>query len=272
MKKITLELREDEATGVIGFIPEGCEDFNSFTDSIGLFHDIFEHWFEGKHKYFQDKFKCDRSGELVAMGACYYFYNELGIHNRALGNHRIYPFGYIILRGEFDSLLSNILYEEDSFAYGKNELLCNIPYQKPIEGYFEDNIEETYLAFKKRVEKDLEEADNEYAKEYFKSVTLGKVQTLFRYGYRMAARWIPTNYDNRVILTSFIDFWKIFFEKVNLEYLSDDYQKVTFKIYVKDKTVSWTATFISNDRFIPNIKLTNKTGIYSIKDKFPSYL
>lgn len=102
MKKITLNIREDEATGIIGFIPEGCEDFNSFTDSIGLFHDIFEHWFEGKHKYFKDEFKCDRSGELVAMGACYYFYNELGIHsrNRSQGYNAFqssYPFNYIIL-------------------------------------------------------------------------------------------------------------------------------------------------------------------------------
>jgi len=64
MKKITLDLKEDEATGIIGFIPSTCEEFNSFTDAIGLFHDVFEHWFENHHKYFKNEYACDRSGEL----------------------------------------------------------------------------------------------------------------------------------------------------------------------------------------------------------------
>ena len=57
MHKVTLDFFQDEL-GQYGIAHSNSTDqgFYAFWDGIGIFHDVFEHWFEGKHKYFNGIF------------------------------------------------------------------------------------------------------------------------------------------------------------------------------------------------------------------------
>lgn len=253
-------LEEDEATGEYGFIPAKSyrdnKDFNACTTAEFLFHDVFEHWFEDSHKYFLEEYAYDRSGEMVAAACCYYYCYVLGIRNRIIKNkYRKTSYEEDLLYADFEAILSYIYYDDDNYA--KNKLKSCIPYQDRIDdNYFEDLIERSYDRFQNELKAKNSGGKVKENPRYEKSVTLKKVRNLFRYGYKMAELYIPNTIHNQERLIEFIDFWNLFFKKINLSYLSDDYESLTFRIYKTRSKIEWTGILKSkyDDHKIPTIR------------------
>src|SRR4051794_4205956 len=95
--EVDLRFFQDDATGEHGVshvdtYNDSENPFNAGWGKVMIFHDVFEHWFEKRHKYFKGDYAMNIAGEMVAMGAMWYFFNELGIDNR-LDNRSMYSPG-----------------------------------------------------------------------------------------------------------------------------------------------------------------------------------
>lgn len=90
---VSLKFFCDDASGEYGLAHDNSiqndTPFNAFWGGIGIFHDVFEHWFEGKHKYFKDEYAFNVGGEMTAMGAAMYYYYILGIRERDFNSNHI---------------------------------------------------------------------------------------------------------------------------------------------------------------------------------------
>lgn len=93
MKHITrkFDLFQDEETGTHGIAIAGSKEhgFNAFWDAKGIFHDCFEHFFEGNPKHpFHGAHSYTVFGEIAALGAAMYYYDIAHVHNRPLDPKR----------------------------------------------------------------------------------------------------------------------------------------------------------------------------------------
>lgn len=248
---VELEFFRDPANGEYGVahrdtIDDDSGGFNAFWGGVGILHDVFEHWFENKHKYFKSNNAQNVGGEIAAMGACYYYAYELGAQCR----NSNYDNKGSIMRSTtieiFDAISSGWC------PYG-HTLECGVPYQEPTNECFEQFINEYYKSIlpKKnsaiRSKVDTDEAN--YGREYAKSITLSKVQRLYRWGFRMAERLIPDTSDNCYMLDAFCKYLNIFCKNNPAEDLAIMYKYMTVKLY-KDKhgDVSWRIILNSGKR------------------------
>ncbi len=167
VRKIEFVFGQDEATGQWGALPKQYieSEFNYFWNHQGLFHDIIEHSHEEFHKYFRGEFAYNVGGELFAMGICYSVYNNFVPHDRPFDSNRCFNES---IKAECIGLLYDV--DDGSSQFG-DEILCNIPYQKPTEHYFE------YMIY------ELTEKYPKYKKEVYRLLRAG-----FRYGERTYKR------------------------------------------------------------------------------------
>jgi hypothetical protein len=248
--KVKLTLFQDDATGEFGLAHHNATDrgdgtdFNAFWDGIGIFHDVFEHWFEGEHEYFMDENGFNIGGEMAAMGAMIYYYYELGVHNRPIGRN---------IHGMEAAAKQTTLIEcEESIRYGYtrygHELNCGVPDQAPVYSgsieYIAESMTEELLACP--IETDYEQ-EKEDAIRFQNSITFQKIANLHRWGFCMAENLIPDNRHNQDTLMEFIDFWNEFCEKNNAEEIMNDFSGVEFTITKnEDGEIYWKAEFQSN--------------------------
>lgn len=138
--------------------------------------------------------------------------------------------------------------------YG-DELLSNVPYQRPVDNYYLDDIPYSIMEKINTVKFGKNEYSGEYEEEfsenYRKSVTFRKVADLHRYGYRMAKRKFGgDDRENSDVLNSFIEYWDTFCKNNSAADLYGLYRSVIFRIYKDAGVLSWTATFV-HDPGIP---------------------
>jgi len=186
----------DDASGEYGVLPKKYVDtgFNYSWNPTILFHDIFEHMIESDHKYFKDNYAFNVGGEIFAMGILYYLYDNFHLSCRI-------PSGYYSAEDRIMQTCESDMIESIAYGYINygNELLCNVPYQKPVDSYLEQRIIKQY---EKLMSEEIraDDDDLENAIRYKKSITLGKLQRLYRYGYRTAAKRYPYSYHNSSVL------------------------------------------------------------------------
>jgi hypothetical protein len=261
INEINLTLFRDDADGSYGVTHKDThcanESFNAFWDGIGIFHDVFEHWFEFRHKYFTGDYAVNRGGECAATGAAWYFYNTLGVHNRPLSN--LHFFGDSIRKENESAIIEAVEYGYTNFG---SELLSAVPTQKPL-----DNIELEYQVSQlwKNV-KDCQVCESpdemEGAMQYKKSLSKSKIANLYRWGYRMAEKMIPDNMENQNVLTDFIRFWDTFCKNNSAEELCNYFRELNIKIYKNSKgEISWKAKLISGDYNVNDYKVTSTHSI-----------
>lgn len=242
--KVELELFQDSANGEWGVTHKDTirddysyGSFNAFWGGIGILHDVFEHWFENKHKYFLNDYAHNVGGEIAAMGACYYYAYELGAYCRNSGYDN---------RGSIMRSTTTDIFEALSSGwcnYGST-LECSVPYQKPLNSSFEDFIDEYYKSIIPRKKSALrrrggEEQEVVYGREYAKSITLSKVKRLYRWGYRMAEKLIPDTTQNCFMMDEFCKYLDKFCKNNPAEDLARMYKYMTVKLY-KDKDGDFT--------------------------------
>jgi peptide methionine sulfoxide reductase MsrA len=246
MRTTTLAFFCDDANGEYGLAHDNAinveNPFNAFWDARGIFHDIFEHYFEDVHPYFSGDYAFNIAGEIAAMGHVYYYINCLDLSVRARsrwGNNYIGD-NTSIINGTHSDIEEGIT---SGYTYYGSELLCNVPYQKPVE-YMEDLIQKHWETIKPLQVK-AQGDERESAIYYKKSITRSKLQRLYRWGYRKAERMVNDNSHNLSTLT---DFYKTF-EKItehSAAELSHDYDRIEFKIK-GGASVEWNAHFIRHD-------------------------
>lgn len=152
--KVRLKLfKDNNATGDYGVLPVQCEeqvDFIPFWNGTGIFHDVFEHWFEDIHKYFRNDYAFNQIGEICAMGACSYYWNDLGIYNREINPKSIYTFN----QGISSNCKAPI---KEAIFYGNSytpTLECNIPYQQSPGSYcLNEILEDIWYSLKEAKDK-----------------------------------------------------------------------------------------------------------------------
>ena len=210
--KVTLELHEDAGYGLTGVNSKYI--FDPFWSGIGIFHDIFEHWFEGTHKHFLNPAAFNILGEVSAMGAANYFASQMCVPKRKTETFQDFEEASI---QTIDTLMYDLLCSESRFG---NILYTELPYQPPIEDEVahcsacpEGTIEKLWEVICSLVEGMRTEGNEEEVASITKSV----IRDSFRWGYRMARRLIPDTYHNRDVLNDFIERWDSFCKQNNPE-------------------------------------------------------
>lgn len=248
--EVKLRFFQDYATGDYGtaHVETYNENnaFNAFWSGIGIFHDVFEHWHEHKHKYFRGDAAMNVGGEMTAMGAYLYFVDEMCLE-RSLGNSYNYRSNGELMRGGTEGEIIEAI--SCGYTMYGDTLICDIPKQKPCDnGELEYQCEELYKNARKRSLPEKSDGEQEYeqAREYKKSVTLSKIKRLHRFGYRTAERMFPNNWENRRTLNEFIEYWNEFVKYNSAEELANAFRGLTITVYKRKGIISWKAELISN--------------------------
>lgn len=132
--KIEFVFTTDE-NGINGVLPKNYlnKNFDTFWNSQGIFHDIFEHFFEDKHKYFKGKYAFNIGGEIFASGIYTYIMETFYPTGRLFNSYQNFEEAVI---GDCINLITDI---KETEIYG-SELLCSVPYQKPLRNTILENI------------------------------------------------------------------------------------------------------------------------------------
>jgi hypothetical protein len=249
----SFQIKEDDATGEIGFIPKDCEDFNAVTNGSFLFHDVFEHWFENKSRWFSGDDALTPAGEVAAQGARIYYLWTLGFNPIARNADE---YGAICNQCIGDILESNF-----------GEFTSSLPWQRPVECSYVDDIAETIHA---RVRKG---SSLEWLRENQMSKPKRQdIVNCLRWGWKMASKVIPNpdtwdkRRQNRMVCEKFVEFWDKFFSqyKGELSFMSNRFRQIDIHVGRKDEVVHWNAVFIGRHPF-KDVTLRADSNIY---DKF----
>lgn len=248
MREITLRLGE-HYSGAYGAAPiDLWEDFDAFWGGNGgIHHDVFEHYFEETHPYFRGQYKANVLGEIAASAHMWYFQNILCCNRRNMSG------GWMsnedMIQETFSYLLDNC---RGSNNFG-DELYCNIPYQRPTNNPGLEDFIKSYLEKFPKLHPDREDMgrycnDAHYgqAMRYYKTVTPEKIRSAIRWGYRMAEKSCPNTNANRREMDEFIAYWDDWCKEYSAERISHFYDRIQFKVWLKDKTIQWTCRFRDN--------------------------
>lgn len=246
IERVETTLFEDE-NGICGlthsntfYNPSGNRAFDAFWDGGGLFHDVFEHSHEGS-LHFRDNAFMNLGGEMAAMGAMWYYLENLPFGNRFRGT---------LYRSHSEIVINNTIMDvQEAIETGDsqfgNTLECNVPPQAVIEDYIEEVITEynqKMAAYSFREDRFRGEDDKNRSEEFRKSCTPEKIANLHRWGYRNAERLVPATYHNGYVLHQFIEFWNKFCERFPAEELMNEYKGIVFNLFHgRDETLLWRA-------------------------------
>lgn len=279
----TVELRffEDDANGEWGVTHKDTIDsdngFNAIWNAQMMFHDVFEHAHEHTNRFFRGDFAMNVGGEMAAMGAMWYYYNTLGLHER-MTNDYYSPSDNMRLTTEGNCI------EAVSSAYSNfgDTLLSNVPRQRPTDDcdleYQIRKLVKNVKDYKRREygpavvgQPIQEERDREwqYGEDYRKSVTFRRVADLHRYGYRMAEKLVPNTYENCETLREFWQFWDDFCKRNPAEEMAQYVRGITVKVYRKGNEVSWKAwANLQYGAKVSKVLLTNNFGMDDLYSLF----
>lgn len=249
--KVELRFFEDDVTGEWGLSHKDTFNsetpFNAFWSGITIFHDVFEHWHEYKHKYFTGKYAMNVGGEMAAMGAMMYFVEQMDMEEvRRINKHNWYPHSKMAIELTVSEIKESI--GSGYTGYG-DTLESNVPYQPRTSSEMEYEIEDQWKEIKgmrynsPRTQGDIYDDERAASKKYRKSVSLSKIQRLHRWGYHEASRRFPRNGHNINVLHEFIEFWDRFTKQNEAEEMAGWFKGITFRVYKKEKKIKWIARF-----------------------------
>jgi hypothetical protein len=267
IKKVELSFFKDDGNGEWGLCHKNTQDsdngFNAFWTGQLFFHDVFEHSHEHENKYFRDQYAMNIGGEMAAMGAFMYYVETLGIHNR-IRSRGLNSIGYSARITTQSDVIEAIT---DGYCRYGSTLECNVPKQLPVYSTdLEYEIEQYWKIVKSTQIETTDNNEREYAQNYKDSVTFRKIADLHRYGYRMAERFVPDNWDNQTTLNDFVTFWDDFCKNNNAEELANNFEGLTFYIYKENNRITWKAILESNTPTeIENVTITEKSPTYSLE-------
>jgi hypothetical protein len=274
VRTVELVFFEDNANGEYGLAHKETYDqnqgngFNAFWNGIGIFHDVFEHSHEFTNKYFRGDYALNVGGEMTAMGAMYYYIDEMGVHNRLREGTSWRGHGEIMRESTLSEVHEAISSGYCNYGY---TLESNVPKQKPVEnGEFEYQLEAYARRVKELPLSDYDQQEKEFGRNYKQSVTFRKIADLHRYGYRMAEKLVPNSHDNYATLCTFIEFWNVFCKRNAAEDMQRNFRGLTVKVYRDENgLIDWKGVFHSADKYAVKdvvIKSDRNPEHFSIED------
>jgi len=225
---VKLELTQDE-DGTWGLLPDGSDDygFNSFWTGVGIFHDVFEHYFEMENKYFMGDYAFNIGGEIAAMGHLAYYKTHFDISKRSS-------------RYIDDQSLIDTTFDHD-FFYGHKDypdfgdiLMSKVPRVRKSLPYGVENLINEHHYRVKEIE-----LKTEAVIRYKKSFTYGKIRDLYAWGFNRASKIIPRSDENRPFINEFCEYWDNFCKKYTPEELEYGVNAFVFRVYPGEKA-RWT--------------------------------
>lgn len=127
--EVILKYAVDDATGEYGLVPvktlNAPTPFNSFWSPEGVFHDVFEHYFEGVNKYYNGEGFLQLWGEMCASAHAFAYY-ELGLESFRYRKYRPQRDFTIDTFASLQEAMSEPDYYTD---YGAQKETCLVPYQ-----------------------------------------------------------------------------------------------------------------------------------------------
>lgn len=119
--EVILKVFQDDGNGEWGIAPENSidEQFNAFWRADGIFHDVFEHYFEGYNRHFSDKYAFQLFGEMCASGHAI-AYRDIGIDSF---RYRSYTGGRDFTADTYYSLEEWFVYGSEMFPIDH----CKVP-------------------------------------------------------------------------------------------------------------------------------------------------
>lgn len=250
--EVILKLFEDDATGQFGLAHRNAIDintpFNAFWDGRGIFHDVFEHYFEDKHKYFTGNGAFNLGGEIAAMGHLAYYVQRVGLGSIRSFNNSRYIDDDVIIRTTHSDIQEASMYGYTNYG---DKLICKVPPQayRKDEHMLESMIDEHIARLDDLPVRADYPDEIAYAINFRKSVTPEKLRRLYRWGFKQAERLVPyeQRYENYEVLEKFIKYWNNFTKDVNAEALSNYYDLLRFRVKTVNKIVFWQAHFRTSD-------------------------
>ena len=249
--KVKLRFFKDEANGEWGVAHDNAidnnESFNAFWNGIGIFHDIFEHYFEDVHPYFEGDYAFNIGGEVAAMGHLTYYNEQFRLEERMNTRNSFHTNETAIVSSTCSNMIEAIEY--GYFDFG-NKLLCNVPKQKSTHSYMLDSIICDHLYQIEQAEPNKERIvsdENNYkeAVAYKKSITENRIEKLYTWGYLQAQEIAPNTEENKETLRKFIKFWNDFCFIHKAKEVAENFKYIEFEI-VKGENLSWSADFITH--------------------------
>ena len=274
--EVSLVFFEDDAHGEYGLShKESCPDnntenpFNAFWDGRGLFHDVFEHWFENVNPLFKDNYAFNIGGECVAMGARYYYMDSMQMQHMLEPSNYNNAWNSPRIENE-SSIQESIVNGYCNFGFTLESNVPNMPETDCNE------MEYQLGEFWKNV-KDIKSEDEDirqYGEKYKRSVTKNKIFNLYRYGYNMARELISDKSDcwhnNHNMIYSFITFFTDFCKKNDAEEMSNIFSGLTIRLYKNDiGQVNWRAFLINIEDGAEYELEDNEDEPFDINDFYP---
>lgn len=271
MHRVKFNLYKDEELNRTGFVPAAAfaEEYNAgfdpFYGGIQMFHDVFEHWFEGLDPHFRGDYSFIVSGEIVAQAACAYYYYVMGVQSR--GNDGTGRFMDALIDETLEWVLEAT--NHSNTHYG-DELLSCVPRISISNSYLDNLIDTWWITYKAGLNKD----STPVARKYAASVTKDKIADLCRYGFYLASKLVPNNTDNYRALTGYLEYWERMSSFCPAESMLPYFTTLTVYVSKKKDIISWTAKLGSYYPF-PDCALSPNrlfTGVGPWVEKLPSTL
>lgn len=251
---ITLKMFQDDADREYGLAPKQCLNsfndlsFNAFWSVIGIFHDVFEHWFEDNHKYFNYKYSMNILGEAAAMGSMLYYMEIFPRRYRELTSNN-YP-----SQMAFDTISGDIINSVKYDGYSYNNIFeCCIPNQdiSSTNSYYLDDYISNFEFMIKELKQWYKDGGtiSEHGKLVLDSLKISKFKNAAVYGYKLAKKIVPYTEENYETLDLFFDKFKKWTTTYQANEFADLLDSVVFDVRTRNKKLSFDITFISTEGF-----------------------
>ncbi len=270
--KIKLRFFEDEATGEWGLAHANSidreEPFNAFWSHQGIFHDVFEHYFEDVSPYFSGDYAFNVGGEVAAMGHyAYYMYNFYP-EKRLFNRQSHFNLDDAVIGSTIDEMRDGIM--EGTSRFGL-KLMSKVPRQKEdgydlrhICGIIDEHYDKV-RGYEVGKTDWTPEGEDEYAfgRAYKRSVTRAKLRDLYIWGWKQAEKIAPRNDHNRAVFDKFLDDWNEITNTNFAKELGEVFKYVEFTV-VGGEEMKWDCKWITHENEIVSHSRFPMEGYYEI--------
>ena len=229
--EVFLRLMEDDATGVWGLVPHNAfyTGFNSFWSTDGIFHDVFEHYFEDAVlPYFKGKHAFQLYGEMCASGHGIAYF-DIGINNFKYRKDYTYRDFTGDTQNELESIVYEAMYNNNDAGSGHSKF--------PLEHYQVPRQQINDVC-------NLMDWVNDYLGWYdahkhlkcLKPLKASQIKNCYIYGYKRAEKIIGKDKEHAYnVLNQFLEDWheitKISVQKIAIDD-ANAYPIIGFKFVV----------------------------------------
>jgi hypothetical protein len=217
------------------WIADSGADFDPVWAGDSIFHDVFEE--SHGEPYFEGALAFNLGAEMAAMGALYYYQQDLGIQ-RFRGQYADVEAATAVIGNTRDLLLNawtdgmQAVMPRSICSESGLLLRSEVPDQQPVDPpSLLDAVVEAYWTGVEAYTRSAQVPPaSELVERFRESVTKERIFNLHRWGWHEAKRKVPLLPVNRDACNHFIDFWTHFCQTHSAEELQLKYRGILFNV------------------------------------------